>query len=175
VATGGREEAAREALQSTFLRVARYIKRFDSEAAFWSWLTVLAKSALVDEQRKQQRYLGLLNRFFQRELTLRTVSTVAVNISRSNTYRLDQMIGVRKKRGHADNADIIDARLLSSPGRKQFLLVGIQVGDRIESGDGLTRSSNAVNSANLCLLFKRKTRPGEVLPSFHCSAPGAPD
>jgi hypothetical protein len=49
-------------------------------------------------------------------LTLRTVSTVAVNTSRSNTYRLGQMNGARKKRGHADTADIIDARFLSSPG-----------------------------------------------------------
>jgi RNA polymerase sigma-70 factor (ECF subfamily) len=67
VITGGREEAAREALQSTFLRVVRHIKRFDSEAAFWGWLAVLARSAAIDEKRKQIRYLGLLARLFHRE------------------------------------------------------------------------------------------------------------
>src|SRR5690349_4682939 len=34
------EEVAREALQMTLLRVARYAKKFDSEQVFWSWLTV---------------------------------------------------------------------------------------------------------------------------------------
>ena len=65
VMTRGDEAAAREALQSAFLRVARHIRRFDSEAVFWSWLTVLARSAVVDEQRKRSRHTSLLHRFFQ--------------------------------------------------------------------------------------------------------------
>ena len=64
VLTGGREEAAREALQLTLVRVVRHIRRFDSDAVFWSWLTVLARSSLVDEERKRKRYFGLLDRFF---------------------------------------------------------------------------------------------------------------
>ena len=67
VVTGGREEAAREALQLALLRVVRHIRKFDSEEAFWSWLTVLARSAVVDEERKRHRYLAFLDRFFQRE------------------------------------------------------------------------------------------------------------
>src|SRR5437667_12869071 len=39
VVTHGQEEAAREALQLTLLRVVRYIKVFRSEEVFWSWLT----------------------------------------------------------------------------------------------------------------------------------------
>jgi RNA polymerase sigma-70 factor (ECF subfamily) len=66
VLTGGRQEAAQEALQSTFLRVARHIRPFASEAVFWSWLTVVARTSLVDEQRKRARYFGLLDRFLQR-------------------------------------------------------------------------------------------------------------
>lgn len=58
------EESAREALQLTLLRVARHAKQFKSEEALWSWLTVLAKSSVVDESRKAGRYLAFLNRFF---------------------------------------------------------------------------------------------------------------
>jgi len=67
VVTGGREEAAREALQLALLRVVRHIRKFDTETVFWSWLTVLARSAVVDEERKRHRYLAFLDRFFHRE------------------------------------------------------------------------------------------------------------
>ena len=63
VVTAGDEEAAREALQSTLLRVVRHIKVFPSDAVFWSWLTVLARSALSDQNRKRRRYLAFLERF----------------------------------------------------------------------------------------------------------------
>jgi RNA polymerase sigma factor (sigma-70 family) len=65
VAANGQEEIAREALQLTFLRVARHVRRFETEPAFWNWLTVLARSAFTDEIRKRSRYQGLLARFFQ--------------------------------------------------------------------------------------------------------------
>lgn len=61
----GNEELAREALQLTLLRVARHVRKFDAEPVFWSWLTVLARSALVDEQRKSKRYLSFLTRWFE--------------------------------------------------------------------------------------------------------------
>lgn len=63
VVTAGDEEAAREALQSTLLRVVRHIKVFPSDAVFWSWLTVLARSALSDQNRRRRRYLAFLDRF----------------------------------------------------------------------------------------------------------------
>jgi RNA polymerase sigma-70 factor (ECF subfamily) len=66
VITHGQEQTARDALQATLVRVVRYIKPFRSEEAFWSWLTVLARSAAVDTQRKEHRYQGLLQRFFSR-------------------------------------------------------------------------------------------------------------
>ena len=65
VLTRGGEEAARDALQHTLIRVVKHIKTFNSEEAFWSWLTVLARSSVVDEARKRNRYLAFLNRFFQ--------------------------------------------------------------------------------------------------------------
>ena len=75
VVTGGREEAVREAIQETLLRVVRYIKAFDSDETFWSWLTVLARSSIVDEERKRSRYFALLDRFFVRQ-QLKVESTV---------------------------------------------------------------------------------------------------
>jgi len=63
VVTAGDEDATREALQSAMLRVVRHIKVFPSDAVFWSWLTVLARSALSDQSRKRRRYLAFLDRF----------------------------------------------------------------------------------------------------------------
>ena len=65
VVTAGDEEAAREALQAALVRVVRHIKPFQEEAVFWSWLTVLARSALGDQTRKRRRYLAFLDRFTQ--------------------------------------------------------------------------------------------------------------
>jgi RNA polymerase sigma factor (sigma-70 family) len=65
VITNGQEEIAREALQLTFVRVARHVRKFDSEAAFWNWLAVLARNCAVDELRRRNRQQSLLARFFQ--------------------------------------------------------------------------------------------------------------
>lgn len=59
----GNEDTAREALQGALVRVTRHIKVFRDEAVFWSWLTVLARSALADETRKRRRYFEFLDRF----------------------------------------------------------------------------------------------------------------
>jgi RNA polymerase sigma-70 factor (ECF subfamily) len=69
VVTGGNEEAAREALQLALVRVVRHVKMFDSEEKFWSWLTVLARSALVDESRKRRRYFAFLEKFTRHQET----------------------------------------------------------------------------------------------------------
>ena len=56
----GDEESAHDALQETFLRVVRNARRFDEEPVFWSWLTVLCRSAAVDGGRKRNRYWRLI-------------------------------------------------------------------------------------------------------------------
>ncbi|MBK9139175.1 MAG: sigma-70 family RNA polymerase sigma factor [Verrucomicrobia bacterium] len=63
VVTRGNEESAREALQAALLRAVRHVRRFDTEEAFWGWLTVLARSAAMDQQRKHRRYLAFLDRY----------------------------------------------------------------------------------------------------------------
>jgi RNA polymerase sigma factor (sigma-70 family) len=69
VVTGGNEETAREALQLTLVRVVRHVKTFGSEEKFWSWLTVLARSALADESSKRRRYFAFLDRFTRHQET----------------------------------------------------------------------------------------------------------
>jgi RNA polymerase sigma-70 factor (ECF subfamily) len=63
VVAAGDEEAARDAVQSTFLRVVRYAKPFDDAATLWNWLTVLARTALADQRRKVSRYRAFIERF----------------------------------------------------------------------------------------------------------------
>ena len=63
VVTRGNEPAAREVLQAALVRVVRHAKPFDTEEKFWSWLTVLARSALADESRKQRRWFAFLEKF----------------------------------------------------------------------------------------------------------------
>lgn len=63
VVARGDEHAARDALQATFLRVARHARPFSEESHLWSWLTVLARSALADQRRGRRRYLAFLDRF----------------------------------------------------------------------------------------------------------------
>ena len=65
VVTGGDEDATREALQATLVRVVRHIKIFPDEASFWNWLAVLARSALSDQGKRRRRYLAFLDRFTQ--------------------------------------------------------------------------------------------------------------
>jgi RNA polymerase sigma-70 factor, ECF subfamily len=65
VVTNGQEEIARESLQLAFVRVARHVRRFNSETAFWNWLAVLGRNCAVDELRKRTRRLSLRARFFQ--------------------------------------------------------------------------------------------------------------
>lgn len=63
VVAGGDEHAMREALQGALGRVVRHVRVFEDEAVFWSWLTVLARSAHADERRKRRRYRTFLERF----------------------------------------------------------------------------------------------------------------
>ena len=64
-ASGGNEARAKDALQQTYLRVTRHVRVFEEEAVFWRWLTVVARTALADENRKERRYLSFLDRFWR--------------------------------------------------------------------------------------------------------------
>jgi RNA polymerase sigma-70 factor (ECF subfamily) len=62
VVTSGDDDASREALQGTFLRVVRHVRVFSDEEVFWCWLTRLARTALCDQGRKRGRYRAFLGR-----------------------------------------------------------------------------------------------------------------
>lgn len=63
VVAHGDETLAADALQETFVRVARHARLFHDEKAFWDWLAVLGRSAVKDGGRKQSRYRRLLALF----------------------------------------------------------------------------------------------------------------
>ncbi len=59
---GGRGDVD-DLFQETMLRVARHARRFESDEVFWSWLTVLARSALADHGRRRSAWAGFLERY----------------------------------------------------------------------------------------------------------------
>jgi RNA polymerase sigma-70 factor (ECF subfamily) len=65
--TRGNEIQAQEALQETFLRVARHGRVFTNDDVFWWWLKAVARNAARDAARQRRRYDSLLEKFFRRE------------------------------------------------------------------------------------------------------------
>lgn len=59
----GPEEALDDLAQETLLRAVRNIRVFSDENILWSWLTVLARSAVADAGRKRSRFRRFIERF----------------------------------------------------------------------------------------------------------------
>ena len=59
----GDEHAARESLQRALVKIVRHVRRFDRADAWWGWLTVVARSCVVDGARRQSRYRAVLERY----------------------------------------------------------------------------------------------------------------
>ena len=59
----GDEHAARESLQAALVKIVRHVRRFEREEAWWGWLTVVARSCVIDGARRQSRYRALLERY----------------------------------------------------------------------------------------------------------------
>jgi RNA polymerase sigma-70 factor, ECF subfamily len=64
VVTRGNEALARDLVQQTMIKVAKHIRVFEDEAVLWRWVTLLARTAAVDEGRKSQRYFAFLQRWW---------------------------------------------------------------------------------------------------------------
>jgi RNA polymerase sigma-70 factor (ECF subfamily) len=61
-ATRGDHDLANEALQQTYLRIARHARPCESEPMFEGWLRVVARSALHDCWRRRRSFWQLLQR-----------------------------------------------------------------------------------------------------------------
>ena len=61
-AAHGHEDAAREALQATYVKCVRHVRRFETEEAMWGWLAQIARGCLIDLARRRTRYAALLGR-----------------------------------------------------------------------------------------------------------------
>jgi RNA polymerase sigma-70 factor (ECF subfamily) len=133
VVSHGRVEAAREALQLTLVRVARHARRFDSEEAFWSWLTVLARSAVVDEARKSNRYLAFLDRFFHRAQTAAAADTSAED-------RLRELLDQQVKSLPWDERELIENKYFSRETVRQIATRTGATEKAVESELGRVRS-----------------------------------
>jgi RNA polymerase sigma factor (sigma-70 family) len=60
LAARGNEDAAREALQLTYIKCVRHVRRFPAEGAMWGWLKQIARGCLIDLARGRSRYGALL-------------------------------------------------------------------------------------------------------------------
>lgn len=63
--TRGDHDLAKEALQQTYLRVAKHVRPCATEAMFKGWLRTLARTALLDCWRRQRSFTDLLFRKWQ--------------------------------------------------------------------------------------------------------------
>lgn len=60
---GGNPDGAEDVFQETMLRVMRHARPFADEVMFWSWLTVIARSAITDHFRRRSTWRRFLDRF----------------------------------------------------------------------------------------------------------------
>ncbi len=60
--TRGDHDLAKEALQRTYLRVAKHVRPSETEPQFKAWLRIVARTALQDCWRRQQSFTALLFR-----------------------------------------------------------------------------------------------------------------
>ena len=61
-ATRGNYDLSSEALQQTYLRVARHARPCDQEESFRAWLRIVARTALSDCRRRRKSFWQLLTR-----------------------------------------------------------------------------------------------------------------
>jgi RNA polymerase sigma-70 factor (ECF subfamily) len=59
----GEPDAVDDLLQDTLVRAVKHVRAFDDEDVLWSWLSVLARSAVADHGRKRYRFRAFLDRF----------------------------------------------------------------------------------------------------------------
>lgn len=86
----GEVAALDDLMQETLLRAVRHIRVFDEEDILWSWLTVLARSAVADHGRKRSRWWRFLDRW-RLENELRTLPASSNDLSQNLEDALKQL------------------------------------------------------------------------------------
>lgn len=86
--TRGDDDLAKEALQRTYLRVAKHVRICESELMFQSWVATVARTALQDCWRRRRTFADLL--FRQQQEPLESVSSAT---DHRLTEVLDQALG----------------------------------------------------------------------------------
>ena len=73
--TRGDHDMAKEALQQTYLRIAKNVRTCETKPQFKAWLRIVARTALHDCWRKKQSFFSLLLRKKQEPLELHEQDT----------------------------------------------------------------------------------------------------
>ena len=115
VVTAGDEDATREALQSALLRLVRHIKVFPDETTFWGWLTVLARTAFIDQTRRRKRYWSFLERF-TRHTAIQSSSPAETTTSPHLLQLLDDHLSTLPQ----DERDLLEAKYLDGRSVRQI-------------------------------------------------------
>ena len=79
--TRGDEDLAKEALQRTYLRVAKHVRVCDTERMFGSWLATVARTALQDCWRRRRTFADMLFRRRQEPLEPLSDSSIERGLS----------------------------------------------------------------------------------------------
>jgi RNA polymerase sigma-70 factor (ECF subfamily) len=115
VVTRGNEDATCDALQSTLVRVVKHIRKFATENELWSWLTVLAKTALFDQTRKRKRYWSFLERF-TRHTEIEQSADPGIDSDAQLLMRLEQGLTTLP----ADEKQLIESKYLQGASVRQL-------------------------------------------------------
>jgi RNA polymerase sigma-70 factor, ECF subfamily len=103
--TRGDHDLASEALQHSYLRIARYARPCDSEAQFAGWLRVVARTALSDCRRRQRSFLHLLN--------LWSVHPIATESSTDEEEKLQTALDYALAQLKPEDRTLLEAKYLS--------------------------------------------------------------
>lgn len=114
----GDEHASREALQETFLRVVRHARRFDDEETFWSWLTVLARSAASDGGRKRQRYWKLLANYARSLIQPNSAHEISDDVD----ARLDELLAESLNELEPGDRTLVEAKYFQRASVRELAL-----------------------------------------------------
>jgi len=135
VITRGNEEAARECLQATLVKLVRHIRGFDDETQFWNWLTVLARTAYTDQHRKQSRYRAFLDRFKSQPEVTRQVSNENGQVDGQLLAALEQGLNTLT----AEDQDLVQRKYLDRQSVRDIANSLVSTEKAVESRLGLLR------------------------------------